>query len=74
MWSKPTAVWMAHALVVGGGGFMVYSDDQILRAILFLALIAFRIFWTKHLIACAADAKFYEVLRLAAQRRGLSGR
>lgn len=69
MWSSSLGVWMVHLLFMAGGGYMVYSSDWLYRAIIFTALILFRIFWTRRLMASAADAKFSEVLRLAQQRR-----
>lgn len=69
MWSKPLAVWFVHGFFVGGGGYVVFCDDRMYRAILVIALIVLRVLWTKRVISCAADAKFAAVLRMAEARR-----
>jgi len=71
MWVKPAVIVLVRGVFVGGGGALIYCNDQTERAILVIGLILLHSLWTKRVISYAADAKFAAVMRMAARRRGL---
>lgn len=68
MWANPVMVWISHGVVAGGGILMIIAETRLERALTLVALMAFRIFWSRRLIKCAADAKLAEAFRVARER------